>query len=91
MSLEQLELRLRTEAWSEIALPPDAVLDDLPRIDLSATQAVDWGHGKPVPADHLAEAGAPVRAYDEHGIWRGIGHVAEDGAVIHPAKVIPAE
>jgi tRNA pseudouridine55 synthase len=91
ISLADLEARLESGTWEDIALPPDAVLDALPRLDLDAEASVDWGQGKTVSGLGVAWAGRTVRAYDVHGFWRGVGRADDMGNFVQPVKVIPGE
>ena len=90
-SLDELESALATQGWEAIALPPDAVLDQLPRLDLNEAELIDWGHGKPIALSSPIAAGSPVRAYDGHGTWRGVGESDLAGTLVRPVKVIPVE
>jgi tRNA pseudouridine55 synthase len=90
-TLDELQQSLATGTWDDIALPPDAVLTALPRLDLDSATSIAWGHGKSVPGVGPAWAGVKVRAYDVHGVWRGVGLASETGDTVHPVKVIPQE
>jgi tRNA pseudouridine55 synthase len=91
LTLEQLERELQAKPWADIALPPDAVLTGVARLDLTEKSSVDWGHGKSIDAPAPIEPGLLVAAYDVDGVWRGVGQATESGDRIRPTKVIPVE
>lgn len=91
VSLDDLASRLGAEGWEGIALPPDAVLDDMFRVQLDAGQARDWVQGKVISLASLPQGGTMVRTYDDDGRWLGIGEVGEPGDTVRPVKVIPVE
>ena len=66
-TLEALEAMDATERQSAL-LPPDSLVDSLPRIDISAANARLLAHGKHI--DSLANCpGGIVRAYAPHGFF----------------------
>lgn len=91
LTLVELEHELQVKSWTEIALPPDAVLTGAVRLDLTEEAAVDWGHGKSIETPSPIEPGTLVAAYDVDGVWRGVGQATESGDRIRPTKVIPVE
>ncbi len=75
------------EAWPDIALHPDAVIQDLPALLLDAGEAIAWRQGKTILT--AAPAEGECRAYAEDGEWLGIGRAEPDARGWHPAKVVP--
>lgn len=59
--LSELEDRLRSGRWQDVALPPDAALSHLPRIELSAADGACLARGMAIPA-------AAVTPEPGHGI-----------------------
>jgi tRNA pseudouridine55 synthase len=93
ITLEDLAAAELPAAWPELAIPADAVLGDWPALVLDAQQAVDWGHGKPVPqpAAPANPARDRARVYDASGRWLGVATADESGRLWRPTKVIPVE
>lgn len=59
-------------------LPPDALIDDLPRLELDAEAAWQLGHGQAVWLPRLS-VGVQHRAYGPDGRFLGVTRVGEDG------------
>ncbi len=90
ISLDQLESRLASEGWTAVSLPPDAVLVGMPAISLDEDHSVAWSQGKRLAGLDVDGSEGPVRAYDTHDRWLGVGELDGDGTV-RPVKVIPVE
>ncbi len=91
MSLDELTERLDRDGWEQISLSPDAVLGELPRVQLEGQAETDWGQGKPVASSEHLIPGSPVRVYGAENRWVGIGEVRDPGDTVRPVKVIPGE
>jgi tRNA pseudouridine55 synthase len=63
-------------------MPVDALVDALPRLDLSDEQAVAVRHGRPIPH----EGPACVRAYDPAG--RLVGVLERDGGWLKARRLL---
>ncbi len=90
MSLDELLARLEAEGWEAVSTPPDAVLGDMPAVRLDEDAALAWTHGKRLTGLDVVGNGGPVRAYDTHDRWLGVGELDGDRTV-RPVKVIPVE
>jgi tRNA pseudouridine55 synthase len=79
------------DEWEQIAIAPDTTALSLPAVLFDEDRVLDWEHGKRWALDSAAGEG-PVRVYDSNGAWLGIGELTNDenGAILHPRKVIPA-
>ena len=63
---------------SEILLPIDSLIEDMPRIEISQAQALSLSHGRVTAAEHLS----PIersRLYMPTGELFGIGEVSLSG------------
>lgn len=67
ITLEALEAMDATERLS-VLLPPDSLVDSLPRIDISATNARLLAHGKHIDRPANCPSGF-IRAYAPHGFF----------------------
>lgn len=74
-AIENPENSREIDSW---LLPPDALAVGRRRADLDSVQSDSFRHGRPI-APFPGEEGI-VRAYDEHGLFLGLGCVA-DGAL----------
>ena len=74
-------------AWPQVAVHPDAVLEDWPALLLDDAAVDAWRSGRLVPAAETAPHGL-VRAYAGDGAWLGVG--TGDAAVggWRPLKVV---
>ncbi len=75
------EANLR-ENWSRIAIPPDRVVQSLPKIVLSREQTRAWYHGQSIPGLQAAdEESTTLRAYSDSGTFAGIGKLDPVGSL----------
>ncbi|MBA3276900.1 MAG: tRNA pseudouridine(55) synthase TruB [Chloroflexia bacterium] len=91
MTLDSLERALIEPGWEAIAYSPDHVMRQFTPVVLSPAQAIDWGHGKPILLNGLADVTPIVRAYDAVGTWVGVGELDAESGTVKPVKVIPVE
>ena len=91
LSLDELSERLERDGWEQVSLAPDAVIGDMPRLQLEGQEEIHWGQGKPLPVPHPMAPGVPVRVYGAGNRWMGIGEVLDSGDTVRPVKVIPGE
>lgn len=79
ISLEALE-QMENVARDEALFPVDEALQGFPPVHLTKLAAVYLLQGQAVSLKH-GESPGPVRLYDEHGQFLGIGEIEDDGRV----------
>ncbi len=79
VTLEQLE-GMDSQQRLQQLLPPDAGIDDIPRISLALDASHYLRQGQMVRANEVPQAGL-VRVYSENGCFIGIGEALEDRRV----------
>jgi tRNA pseudouridine55 synthase len=83
VALDDLQA-LGGEARRAWLLPPDSLLEDLPRLDLPAVLAERFLHGQAVARD---APGGPCRVYREDGPLLGVGEVGPENE-LRPVRLI---
>lgn len=86
-TLEALEALDETARGTRL-LPPDALLQNLPRADLDAEAALRFGHGNPVPFDAAGGTPGRWRVY-AGGRLLGLGELSAEGA-LKPSRLVAA-
>jgi len=88
VALDDLQA-LGEEARLAWLLPPDRLLENLPRLALPAAVAARFLNGQAVTLGGPAPApgAGPCRVYSEAGALLGIGETAPDGA-LHPVRLL---
>ena len=86
-TLEALEAQDETTRES-LLLPPDGLLQNLPRAELAAETALRFCHGNPVSFDAAGGAPGRWRVYAD-GRLLGLGELTNDG-VLKPSRLIAA-
>lgn len=83
-----LEAAFNERSWARYMLPPDCVLDDVPRIDLDESQVARVRNGVAIPASHSAVGLA--RAYGPDGRFLAVLAGATGRGIWRPTKVFDA-
>ncbi len=79
LTLPQLEA-YETDARDAVLLPPDALIETLPRLDLDIESAWQIQHGQAIWRSGL-HVGDLLRLYDHDGRFTGVAEVDSDGKV----------
>jgi tRNA pseudouridine55 synthase len=85
MTLDDLAVAMERGEWRQVRYEPDVAMLDYDAVIIAGNHIVDWACGRPVPA---SGAEGVVRVYDADGMWRGVGLVEPDTALVKPVKVI---
>jgi tRNA pseudouridine55 synthase len=94
MTIEGLEAVVKLGNWTESLLPPDFVLQDLPKVVLDPLAEEQLVHGQTIPAAERTaaglEPGTTARMYSSEGRFLALARYDSAGPWWRPYKVIAA-
>jgi tRNA pseudouridine55 synthase len=78
--LEEIAANTSVNALTELLLPLESSIGDLPAVKLSSSASFYMRTGQPVRVPHVPTEGL-LRVYGEDGKFMGVGEILEDGRV----------
>jgi tRNA pseudouridine55 synthase len=90
LTLPELEARFQPEAWATLALPPEYLVRDRPRLDLGAAETQAWLHGVAAAGPAMAD-GTVARVHGADSVFLGTGRYDAAAARWRPVKVLSTD